>query len=256
MGSPVRYHPCMHPVIGITARPQIVSSADNDMLAYLATHTYTDSVLRGGGIPMLLVPVEPSLIDSMLDRVDGIMLTGGGDIAPERYGAVRDDSVLMVNDERDQFELELVARAFQRRIPTLAICRGHQIVNVAFGGTLFQDLPIPEGSLGHDLAGERAYESHSEALVEEGSRIASIFGAGVHEINSVHHQAVDQLGEGLKVVASAPDGTIEAIEHQDKTWDLVSVQWHPEWLADRDDADSHELFAAFVESASKFAANR
>lgn len=246
----------MHPVIGVTARPQIVPSADNDMLAYLATHTYTDGVLRGGGIPIVLLPVEPNLIDSMLDRVDGIMLTGGGDIAPERYSATRDASVRRVSDERDRFELELVTKAFQRRIPTLAICRGHQIVNVAFGGTLVQDLPTPQGSLGHDLAGERAYESHSEALVEEDSRIASIFGAGVHEINSIHHQAVDQLGEGLKVVASAPDGTIEAIEHQDRTWDLISVQWHPEYLADRDDSDSHELFAAFVESASKFAANR
>jgi len=245
----------MRPIIGITARPQNVPSARNEVLGYLTTHTYTDSVLHGGGIPLLILPVETDLIDAILDRIDGIVLTGGGDIAPERYGASRHDAVRMVNDERDEFELALVAKAYERKMPMLAICRGNQVVNVAFGGTLIQDLPSHSGAHGHDIAGEGAYEPHSQALVEEGSKIAGIFGAGLHGINSIHHQAVEHLGDGLTVVASAPDGTIEALEHEDKEWDLLSVQWHPEYLGVRDHGDSHDLFAAFVESSAKYAAN-
>jgi putative glutamine amidotransferase len=245
----------MHPLIGITARPQTVPSAGNEVLGYLATHTYTDSVLRGGGIPVLVLPVKLDYIDSILDRIDGIVLTGGGDIAPERYGAKRDDGVRMVNDERDEFELALTAKAYERRLPVFAICRGIQVVNVAFGGTLIQDLASHAGAHGHDIAGEGAYEPHSEALVEGGSRLASIIGDGLHGINSIHHQAVEELGDGLVVVASSPDGTVEAIEHEDEDWDLISVQWHPEYLGARDHGDSHDLFAAFVESAAKYAAN-
>lgn len=245
----------MRPIIGITARPQNVAAAKNELLGYLTTHTYTDSVLRGGGIPVLLLPVEPDLIDPILDRIDGVVLTGGGDIAPERYGAERHDAVRMVNHERDEFELSLVTKAYERKMPMLAICRGNQVVNVAFGGTLIQDLPSHSGAHGHDISGEGAYEPHSQALVEEGSKIASIFGAGLHGINSIHHQAVEELGVGLKVVASAPDGTVEALEHVDKAWDLLSVQWHPEYLGVRDHGDSHDLFTAFVDSAAKYVAN-
>lgn len=245
----------MRPIIGITARPQNVAAAKNELLGYLTTHTYTDSVLRGGGIPVLLLPVEPDLIDPILDCIDGVVLTGGGDIAPERYGAERHDAVRMVNHERDEFELSLVTKAYERKLPMLAICRGNQVVNVAFGGTLIQDLPSHSGAHGHDISGEGAYEPHSQALVEEGSKIASIFGAGLHGINSIHHQAVEELGVGLKVVASAPDGTVEALEHEDRAWDLLSVQWHPEYLGVRDHGDSHDLFTAFVDSAAKYAAN-
>ncbi|MEN8040118.1 MAG: gamma-glutamyl-gamma-aminobutyrate hydrolase family protein [Actinomycetota bacterium] len=245
----------MHPIIGITARPQNVPSAGNEVLGYLATHTYTDSVLRGGGIPVLLPCVENALIDRVLDRVDGILLTGGGDIAPERYGAERDPAVRMVNHERDEFELALVRKAYERKMPVMAICRGNQVVNVAFGGTLIQDLPSHAGAHGHDIVGEGAYEPHSEALIEDDSWIATIVGSGLRGINSIHHQAVENVGEGLRVVASAPDGTVEALEHVDPDWDLLSVQWHPEYLGVRDHGDSHDLFTAFVESAAKYAAN-
>lgn len=245
----------MHPIIGITARPQDASSARNEILSYLVFHTYSDSVVRGGGIPVLILPVENSLVDSVLDRVDGLLFTGGGDIAPERYGAERDEAVRMVNHERDAFELTLVEKAYERKMPVMAICRGNQVVNVAFGGTLVQDLPSHAGAHGHDIVGEGAYEPHAQALVEEDSRIAEVIGAGLHGINSIHHQAVEDVGEGLRVVASAPDGTVEALEHEDPSWPLISVQWHPEYLGVRDHGDSHDLFASFVESAAKYAAN-
>ncbi len=245
----------MRPIIGITARSQTVPSAGNDILGYLVTHTYTDSVLRGGGTPVLLPPVEPLHVDGILDRFDGILLTGGGDIAPERYGAERDEAVRMICHERDSFELSLVRAAYERKMPTMAICRGNQVVNVAFGGTLIQDLPSHSGAPDHDISGEGAYLPHSIVVVEEGSRLASIIGAGLHRINSIHHQAAEEIGEGLRVVASAPDGTVEALEHEDTDWDLLSVQWHPEYLGVHGDGDSDDLFAAFIESAAKYAAN-
>ena len=223
----------MLPIIGITGRPQNVPAAGIYVRAYLTTHTYSDSVKYGGGIPMVLVPVAADQIDDILDHLDGLLITGGGDVNPARYGADPDVTVEGVDDERDAFELELVRRAFARRLPTMAICRGLQVVNVALG----------------------AYEPHSQALIEPGCRIAGILGEGLHHINSIHHQAVEELGDGLRVVGAAPDGTVEAIEHEDETWPLIAVQWHPEFLGMRDHGESHNLFQAFVDLAAKYRAD-
>lgn len=245
----------MHPVIGITARPQDIPASGGDLVGYVVTHTYTDSVLRGGGIPLLLPPIRAALIDAVLDRVDGIVLTGGGDVAPERYGEEGDSALRGVNVERDEFEISLVEKAYERRMPTMAICRGHQIVNVAFGGTLIQDIASDSVTEDHDIIGAGVYEPHSDVTIDDGSWIASILGPGPHSINSIHHQAIEQLGRGLRVVATAPDGTIEAVEHEDTGWDLLSVQWHPEYLSVRDHGDSMQLFAALIEAAAKFSTN-
>lgn len=245
----------MLPIIGITGRPQNVPAAGIYVRAYLTTHTYSDSVKHGGGIPMVLVPVAADQIDDVLDHLDGLLITGGGDVNPARYGADPDVTVEGVDDERDAFELELVRRAYARRLPTMAICRGLQVVNVALGGTLVQDLPSHHGAHGHDITGEGAYEPHSQALIEPGCRIAGILGEGLHHINSIHHQAVEHLGDGLKVVGAAPDGTVEAIEHEDDTWPLIAVQWHPEFLGMRDHGESHNLFQAFVDLAAKYRAD-
>ncbi len=245
----------MPPIIGITGRPQAVPSAGTTVRAYLTTHTYSDSVRNAGGIPIVLVPVEDDLIDHALDRIDGLVLTGGGDVNPRQYEADPHDAVRGVDDERDEFELELVRRAHQRRLPTMAICRGLQVVNVALGGSLVQDLPSHRGAHGHDITGEGAYEPHSDTLIEDGCWIASIIGPGLHQINSIHHQAVEELGEGLRVVGSAPDGTVEAIEHVETSWPLIAVQWHPEFLGIKDHGPSRSLFEAFVEAAGKYRAD-
>jgi putative glutamine amidotransferase len=245
----------MRPIIGIGGRPHDVASAGTTIRTYRTDHTYSDSIRRAGGLPIVLIPLEPDAIDEVLDHIDGLMLTGGGDINPERYGAPRHETVNGDDDERDLFELELARRAYARRIPTMAICRGLQIVNVALGGTLVQDLPSHTGADGHDIKGDGAYLPHSEALIEPGCRIASIIGEGLHHINSIHHQAAEELGEGLKVVASAPDGTVEAIEHEDTSWPLIAVQWHPEFLGVADHGESHDLFTAFVEAAGKYRAD-
>ena len=246
----------MRPVIGITGRPNLQSSSGGELRAYLVHHTYSDSVVSAGGLPVVLVPIAKKGIDDVLDRVDGILIPGGGDIDPLRYADERHETARGVSEERDEFEVEVALSARSRRMPVFAICRGLQIVNVALGGTLVQDLPSHTGAHGHDIVGDGAYEPHSQALIEPDCRIASVLGAGLQDINSIHHQAVEELGEGLRVVASAPDGTIEAIEHEDTDWPLLAVQWHPEFLGMRDHGPSHALFQAFVDSAAKYRADR
>jgi putative glutamine amidotransferase len=245
----------MKPIIGITGRPQCVPAAAIQIKAYLAGHTYTDSIRHGGGIPVILVPVDADEIDDVLDRVDGLLFTGGGDISPAAYGAEPEESVRGISIERDTFEFELVRRAQERKMPIMGICRGMQVINVALGGTLIQDLPSHTGVHDHDVAGEGVYEPHLQAKVEDGTRLSTVVGPGLHAINSIHHQAVDELGEGLSVVASAIDGTIEAIDHDDLDWPFIAVQWHPEFLAMRDDGTSHELFASLVQDAAKYRAD-
>jgi putative glutamine amidotransferase len=245
----------MRPIIGIAGRPFFVTSGGSQIRSYRADHTYTDSVKRAGGLPVVLVPIENEALDDILDHIDGLMLTGGGDVDPARYGEDTHEAVNGVNAERDAFELDLVHKVYSRRMPTMAICRGLQIVNVALGGTLVQDLPSHTGAHGHDVTGEGAYQPHSEALIEPGCRIAEVIGEGLHRINSLHHQAVERLGEGLRVVGTAPDGTIEAIEHEDDSWPLLAVQWHPEFLGVADHGESHDLFEAFVETAAKYRAD-
>jgi putative glutamine amidotransferase len=245
----------MHPIIGVTGRPKEMTSAGTQVRSYIVFHMYTDSVLSAGGVPMMLIPTSKDLVDPQLDRVDGLLMTGGGDVAPERYGEDRHESVRDVDHERDEFEIALAHKAKERGIPTFAICRGLQVVNIAFGGSLVQDLPS-HGTTGHDLVGDDAYQPHSIARIEPGSRIAGIIGDGDHGVNSIHHQAVERIGDGLTVVGSAADGTVEAIESADPAWDLLAVQWHPEFLGMRDHSESHSLFVAFIEAAAKYRADQ
>jgi putative glutamine amidotransferase len=200
--------------------------------------------------------MEDENIDDVLDRIDGVLIPGGGDIDPLQYADSRHETARGIDEERDEFELEVARRVKDRRMPMFAICRGLQIVNVALGGTLVQDLTSHTGADGHDIIGDRAYEPHSQVLIEPGCRIATVLGAGLRDINSIHHQAVEELGDGLRVVASAPDGTIEAIEHEDPEWPLLAVQWHPEFLGMRDHEPSHALFEAFVDACAKYRADR
>jgi putative glutamine amidotransferase len=245
----------MQPLIGITGRPKYIESVGAPLRAYSVFHTYTDGVLGAGAIPIMLVPTDADLIDPVLDRIDGLILTGGGDINPERYGDSSHGHLVNVDEERDGFEIALVKKARSRKMPTFAICRGLQIVNVAFGGTLIQDLPSERGAEGHDVIGEFAYLPHSNVDIEPGCRIAAILGDGPQGVNSLHHQAVNDLGAGLRVVGRAEDGTVEAIEHDDTDWPMVAVQWHPEFLRLREHGASLTLFEAFVEMAEKYRAD-
>lgn len=239
----------MRPIVGLTAQPKESISAGNALDSHVLGHTYTDSVLRAGGLPILLVPVPDPDIPALLDGIDALVLTGGGDVDPARYGEENRGLAHRIDFDRDQFELELVRRARERRLPTLAICRGIQVVNVALGGTLIQDIPSEVGSLTHDRIGEDAYVSHQAVKIEPGCVIAEIVGDTELMVNSIHHQAIKDLGEGLVPVAWAEDGIVEAVQHEDPDWPLIAVQWHPEYLRQRDDRASLAIFTTLVETA-------
>ena len=239
----------MPPVIGITTRPREIKSSAGVSDAHTLQHTYTDGVLRAGGVPVPLAPVPGRHISGLLDRFDGLVLSGGGDVDPSRYGGHLHDSMYGIDFDRDEFEIELVRIAAARRFPTLAICRGLQVVNVALGGTLIEDIPTQIGFTDHTVIGHQVFNGHQHVRLEPGSLVAKVVDALDLEVNSIHHQAVRDLAPGLRAVGRADDGVIEAIEHEDATWPLLAVQWHPEYLEDAEDPASRALFRALVESA-------
>jgi len=241
----------MQPVIGITTQPKCTESASGDIASHTIAHTYTDAVVRAGGVPVLLPPVPDEDVPAVADRLDGIVFTGGGDIEAHRYGAATHQTMKRMDFERDQFEITLTAEAHRRRLPVLAICRGLQLVNVAFGGTLIQDIPSEVGSHTHTEIGNRVWNGHQVVTLEKGSRVARAVGTTELKVNSIHHQAVRDIAPGFKAVGWADDGVVEAIEYADGEWPLYAVQWHPEYLSNRDDPASHALFDALVADARR-----
>jgi putative glutamine amidotransferase len=238
----------MRPVIGITTRPREIDTSAGRLGADTVQHTYRMSVSAAGGLPVLLAPVETDDVPVLLSRVDGLVLTGGGDVDPARYGGRRDDTMYGVDEERDGFELALARRAAALRMPVLAICRGLQVVNVALGGTLVSDIPTVIGSTDHAFTGDDVFRGHQHVSIEPSCGLASLVGTDL-VVNSIHHQSVDRLGDGLVVVGKADDGVIEAVESVDAEWPLIAVQWHPEYLADAGDPAAHTLFEALVKAA-------
>jgi putative glutamine amidotransferase len=245
----------MKPVIGITSQPRSVENASGLLDSHLIGHTYTDSVLRAGGLPVALIPVPDHEVEEVLDRIDGLVLSGGGDVEPHRYGQDPHEEVWRTNFDRDEFELALVRAAHERRMPVLAICRGMQVVNVAFGGTLIQDIPSAIGSKDHSVIGHAVYDGHQPVTVAADSKVAKATGETEMLVNSIHHQAIDRLADGFRPVAWAEDGVIEGIEHEDQGWELLGVQWHPEFLGDNFDVPSQRLFDSVVEQALSYAAS-
>jgi putative glutamine amidotransferase len=205
---------------------------------------YRQRVLEAGADP---VEIAPDAGDSGLDGLDGLLLTGGGDVDPTRYGAERHPQTDGVHPELDALELRLVAAARERDLPILAICRGHQLLNVALGGQLLQHI---EGDQ-HRAHSTEGYPSRWHTVrIEPGSRLASLLGTGELEVNSRHHQAVlpETLAPGLRGTAFSPDGLVEGMEGADGAW-MTSVQWHPEReeVIDRCAA----LFEDFVRAAAR-----
>ena len=241
----------MPPVIGITTQPKQSKTPAGEIDSHMLPHTYTDSVIRAGGIPTLLAPVPNGAVPLLLDRVDGIVLSGGGDIEAHRYGAENHETMGRMDFDRDEFEIEIVRQAQRRNLPMLAICRGLQVVTVALGGTLVQDIPSEIGSMDHTVIGHAVYDGHQPVRLEPTCRVAKAVGQTDLMVNSIHHQAVADLAPGFRAVGWAADGVIEAIEYDDPTWPLLAVQWHPEYLGHKDDAASHALFEALVVTAQE-----
>jgi putative glutamine amidotransferase len=213
---------------------------------------YVDAVLRAGGLPVL-IPVglpEERLHDLSL-HLNGLLLTGGGDIDPQRFGGRPNAHVSDVDPERDQLEINLLVNARQSGLPFLGICRGLQLVNVALGGSLYTDIADQYSTpLKHDNYDDlpRSYLAHS-VQIEEGTRLAQIFNAPVLDVNSLHHQGVERVAPGLKVSAHAADGFVEGVELSDHPFGLA-VQWHPEWLQEQ--ANMRALFDAFITAAAVY----
>ncbi len=211
---------------------------------------YVRSVLAAGGVPLILSPLlGPSFAARALDGIDGLLLTGGEDIHPAWFGAAPSPHLYPPNRERDLFELALFATARQRELPILGICRGIQLVNVALGGTLYQDLPSERaGPVAHDPGGARDVRSHAIEL-RPGSRVAAAMGGTALSVNSFHHQAVERLGSGLLATGWSADGLIEAAESAPNAPWLLAVQWHPEEMHADAQAPDRGLFRALVEAA-------
>lgn len=212
---------------------------------------YLESVRRAGGEPVEVV-VGGEAPDQILARVDGLILTGGGDVDPKLYGEARHDTFQPAETGRDEFEIALARAAVAKRIPLLAICRGMQVLNVAMGGTLIQDIPsqVP-GALEHSVPQPRAGSAH-EVWVSKGSKLSMLLADHMEDgetchVNSRHHQSVKQAADGFEVTATAPDGVIEAMEKPDTVF-CVAVQWHPEnfWRT----GEFRELFEGLVQAAS------
>ena len=240
------------PLIGITTYGR---DAENH---FSLPGEYVDAVRRAGGIPVL-IPAGETQIDALLQRLDGLILAGGGDVDPELYAGNSHIEIYMIDPERDDSEMALARTVAATGMPTLGICRGLQVLNVALGGSLVEHLPDEVGeAITHRNPPPGHAQISSYALhplrVDEESRLAAILGTTQVEPASWHHQAVRRVAEGLQVVARADDGTVEAAELADHPW-LLAVQWHPEITA-ADDPAQQRLFDAFVAAARESAGRR
>ena len=207
---------------------------------------YVDAVRAAGLTPLVLPPLDPHELEAVVSAVSGVVLTGGEDVDPAEYGAARGPRTTVIHRRRDKCELALVRLAHERRLPTLAICRGIQLVNVALGGTLVQDIPSECPSpIDHDQSNEREMRVH-DVSIEPQSKLATAVGQTLISVNSSHHQALARVAEGLRVTAKAPDGIVEGAEWVRDDWWMLAVQWHPEELV-RDAAEwDRGLFRAFA----------
>lgn len=236
-------------VLMTTWRRPLPTFVDPDTDLYTLAAEYIDSVKCSGGVPVLLPQVDPGDVGAVLDAVDAVVVCGGGDIDPSSYGAVVDPSAGVKDNDpaADAVELAVVAGARARGLPTLAICRGMQLLNVAHGGDIAQDITAP--GTPHPPISDDADEVmgvRHGVQIAPGSRLGAVLGAGRREVNAIHHQAVASVGDGLIVTATATDGVIEGIEPLD--WPTcIGVQWHPEKIYDAD----RGLFDWLVETARR-----
>jgi putative glutamine amidotransferase len=229
------------PLIGITTYHRDRSGRHR----FQVPTAYVDAVRAAGGAPLLLPPGEPEP-GRLLDCVQGVVFAGGGDVHPARFDAAPNAASYAMCEERDAFEFALMAAVLERALPTLAICRGTQVLNVLLGGDLIGHLPDQVGEqVPHRVSRER--HAHHAVRLAPGSRLASIYGAERLEVASWHHQAVGRLGRGLRAVAWAEDGVVEAVELEGAAW-LFAVQWHPELDAGRGSPE-RRLFASFLDAA-------
>jgi len=235
------------PVIGITTYLQRAQTGVWDTRAAFLPETYFAAVETAGGIPVLLPPqpLDGGVAEQVMTRLDGLIIAGGLDVEPARYGADAHPASDPPSRIRDDWDDALLSAAIAQEVPFLAICRGIQVLNVNRGGTLHQHLPEVIGD--DRYSGENGVFKTNQVEVEDGSRLAGIIGDGPHAVKSYHHQAIDAVGEGLTVTAHSGGGVVQAVELEGVPFG-VGVQWHPEQDAEED----ARLFAGLVEAAASY----
>ena len=236
----------VQPVIGLTLDSEPPGGYSGEPW-YAIRENYCTAVAAAGGIPIAL-PHEPELAECYLETVDGLIITGGAfDMDPAIFGAASRHETVTTKDRRTAFELAITRAAHRRAVPSLGICGGQQLMNVALGGTLIQHIPdaVPN-ALAHEQPNPRTEPGHAVSL-SAGSVLRTVVGSEVMQVNSAHHQAVAEAAPGLVVNALAPDGVIEGIEDPAHRW-FVGVQWHPEYAIDPGDA---RIFRSLIEACGR-----
>lgn len=233
----------MKPVIGLTANMDVNGKHEIDP-------EYMTAIVRAGGLP-LIVPVGVEEVEQLVDLLDGLLLTGGKDAAPLLFGEEPHPHLGEVTPARDRLEIALIRQMHLKDKPLLGICRGIQMLNVAFGGNLFQDIEsqIVRPVLQHAQKAPRSHPSHTVKL-EKDSLLEEIIGYKSIQVNSFHHQSVKGVAEPLRICAFANDGVVEAIESRDGKF-ILGVQWHPERLAAVGDVPSLRIFTSFIQACVK-----
>ena len=237
----------MKPIVAVTtwtrSAPTFIS---DDTTMYTLLEDYARALAQAGAVMLLVGALEPDGAPAVLDRVDGLVVTGGGDLDPAMYDSENTHSA-NIDQAADLRDLALIRAAQRRAMPVLGICRGLQAVNVALGGTLRQE--VNGASDDHpalaDTPDERNLHRHA-VIFSPDCRLADIYGSTERKVNSLHHQGIEHLGVGLRSVGETADGSVEAIESLDPRWPLIAVQWHPEML---DDPAEDRLFRGFADYA-------
>jgi putative glutamine amidotransferase len=237
------------PVVGLTTYLEQVQSDGWDVPAGYLSSNYFEGVISAGGVAVLLPPqpVDPEIVNSVLDSLDALLITGGYDLDPATYGQQPHPTTDQPRTVRDAFEFALLRGALDRGLPVLGICRGVQVLNVVFGGTLHQHLPEVLGHKGHRAGG--GVFTRLPVRTVAGTRLAALLGESA-EGPCYHHQAIDKVGEGLVVSAWDRDGVVEALELPGDSF-VLAVQWHPE-----QSLDDLRLFTAIVDAARSYADRR
>lgn len=238
------------PIIGVTANYNPPEKGGQFGSMTLG-ESYIQAILRAGGLPVILpVGLSPDQLRDLFARLDGVLLTGGSDVDPQRFGGAPHPRVYGIDPLRDDLEIRLVRMAAEDGKPFLGICRGVQVINVALGGTLYTDIGDQmDGSLRHDWYPDiaRDYLAHAVTLTPE-SELAKVLGGAAFQVNSLHHQGLQQVAPSLRAVAFAPDQLVEGVEIPGHPF-AFGVQWHPEWLQEH--APQRLLFQALIQASSR-----
>ena len=235
----------MQPIIGITT---LEGKNPDGLPTVMLIQAYIHAIMKAGGVPVLI----PSMLadagwDILYERLDGIVFSGGGDIAPDHFNGENHPRIAGIEPLRDSIELNLLHAVVDDGKPFLGICRGIQTVNVGLGGTLYEHLGEQfRGGIDHTYPTTMRTHLVHEVKIEEGTRIAEVVGEPILKVNSLHHQGLRDVAPALRVTGYAPDGLVEAVELPEHPFGLA-VQWHPEWMTDQ--LSTRKLFKAFVDAA-------